>query len=405
MANPKPNLAREEATLKKPERLGLMGVDSFRYIVHDPERSKRFYLDNLGFREVARSTPEIERLEGAKTVVYGAQNIRVEVASPNGERTWAKKFLDLHPDGVSHITFRVRDLEHAVRFMKARGANFVDDPMVVDRDGGTYKKVSIISPLSDVIYSFIERPSNYDNFAPGFERVGDLYPRNEFGFRFVDHITSNTLTMAPAVWFYKHIMGMETYWNIQFHTSDVNPDWHKGSGLRSEVVWDPDSGIKFATNEPLMPKFRNSQINIFCNENFGSGVQHVAFAVPDILEAVDELHRRKILFLDAPEAYYDNLPERMRLRKIFNMDKPIDRLRDLGILLDGEDDHYLLQIFMKDSQTMYEEAKAGPFFYELIQRAGANGFGEGNFRALFESIEAGQEARMSGAAGDPPMSD
>ncbi len=393
MSDPKPTIITEEKQLAKPQRLGLLGVETYRYYVHDPERSHRFYTANLGFKEVARSVPELEKAEGAKFRVYGANNIRVEVGCPTSERTWASKYLENHPDGIESVTFRVRDIEHARKFMQERGGNFIDDePEVVLRDGGAYKRFSVASPLGDVIYRFVERSSGYDNHAPGFDRIGELHPRNEFGFRYVDHITSNTLTMMPAIWFYEKIMGMETYWHIKFHTGDVNPDWHKGSGLRSIVMWDPESGIKFATNEPLAPQYRQSQIAAYCADNFGSGVQHIAFALPDICEAVDELYRRKVLFLDAPDEYYNRLPERMKLKKIFNMDKPIERLKDLGILLDGEDNHYLLQIFMKDSQTAYNEKKAGPFFYELIQRAGAQGFGEGNFRALFESIEKGQSS-------------
>lgn len=378
----------------KPHRLGLMGIESFRYYVHDAERSRRFYVNNLAMKEVARSTPELSRLEGANTVVYGGGQARVEVAQPLDGRSYANRFLELHPDGVSDITFRVRSLEHAYNFLKERGAAFIDDePRTLDADGGTYRRFSIATPLGDVTYSFVERASNYDNYAPGYERTGDLVPKNEFGFRFIDHVTSNARTMMPVIWFYEKIMGLDYYWRIQFHTADVCQDWHRGSGLRSIVMWDPDSGIKFATNEPLAPHYRKSQISMYCDDNFGPGVQHVALAVPEICEVVEELHRRKVLFLDTPDEYYNRLPDRMQLKRIFNLDKPIDRLRELGILLDGEDNHYLLQIFLKDSQTHYSEKKAGPFFYELIQRKGANGFGEGNFRALFEAIEGEQTGR------------
>jgi 4-hydroxyphenylpyruvate dioxygenase len=384
----------------KPGRLGLLGVESFRYYVHDPERSRRFYIDGMGFKEVARSTPDLDRAEQCRTVVYGGGQARVEVGSPLGERTWPADFLRRHPDGVSNVAFRVRDLDYAVAFLRERGASFIDESGVEsDGDGGPWRSVTIATPLGDVTFTFIERPSDYDGYAPGFERTGDRNPRTDFGFRFIDHITANALTMMPVVWFYKHVMGLEEYWSIQFHTAeaaregDVCLDWHKNSGLRSIVMWDPDSGVKFATNEPLAPAWRNSQIAQYCRDNFGPGVQHLALAVPEICETVEELLRRNILFLEAPEAYYDNLPERLKIRRIFNLDKPIERLRDLGILLDGEDNHYLLQIFLKDSAQHYDDPKAGPFFYELIQRAGARGFGEGNFRALFESIEKEQAAR------------
>lgn len=373
----------------KPGRLGLMALENFRYYVHNPDRSRNFYLNSLGFKEIAKSNSEYEKREGCTVNVYGAGHSRVEVASPTDNRSFGSRFLELHPDGVSNLVFRVRDLDYAEAFLRERGAAFIDEvPFDYSADGGTYRGLSIASPLGDVVFSFIERSSDYDGYAPGFERLGDIYPKSEFNYRFVDHITVNTLTMMPAVFFYKHIMGFEEYWSIQFHSSESmeRQDWHNSSGLRSIVMWDPDSGIKFATNEPLAPMYRKSQIAKYCSDNFGNGVQHLALAVPEICDVVEELHRRKVLFLDSPDAYYDDLPKRMELKRIFKLDKPIDRLKDLGILLDGEDDHYLLQIFLRDSAAHYNDRKAGPFFYELIQRAGANGFGEGNFRALFDAI-------------------
>ncbi len=381
----------------KPGRLGLMSLEGFRYYVYDAQRSQNFYLNNLGFKKVAQSIKDTDKKLGHATAVYGAGHARVEVASPIDDRSWAKKFLDIHPDGVSNLIFRVKDLDYAIAFLAERGACFIDHhPLEVEGDGGHHRSISIASPLGDVVFTFVERSMKYDNYAPGFERVGDLTPRTEFNYRFVDHITSNTRTMMPTIWFYKYILGMDEYWNIQFHTADTEPDedvcldWHKNSGLRSIVMWDPDSGIKFATNEPLAPNYYNSQISKYCDDNFGSGVQHVALAVPEITEVVEELYDRKVLFLDSPDEYYSQLPERMQLKKIFNLDKPIDRLKELGILLDGEENHYLLQIFMKDSATSHMDPKAGPFFYELIQRRGHQGFGEGNFRALFEAIEGEQ---------------
>ena len=163
-----------------------------------------------------------------------------------------------------------------------------------------------------------------------------------------------------------------------------------GSGLKSLVYWDPECGIKFANNEPMRPFFRDSQINKFVDDNNGAGVQHIAFNVPRIIPTVEEMNRRGVSFLDTPGSYYDMLPARLERLKISNVQEAIDELRRLGILLDGSDDKYMLQIFLRDAGQTYHDPKAGPFFYEIIQRAGDPGFGGGNFRALFESIEREQ---------------
>jgi 4-hydroxyphenylpyruvate dioxygenase len=158
---------------------------------------------------------------------------------------------------------------------------------------------------------------------------------------------------------------------------------------------DPASGVKFATNEPMRPFFRESQINRFCEDHHGAGVQHVAFLVKEIIPAVEALRAHGIKFLPAPGTYYDLLPKRLENVKVRRLKEPMEALRRNHILVDGADDKYMLQIFMLDAMAMYGDEKAGPFFYEIIQREGDRGFGYGNFRALFESIEAAQRADAS----------
>jgi 4-hydroxyphenylpyruvate dioxygenase len=167
-----------------------------------------------------------------------------------------------------------------------------------------------------------------------------------------------------------------------------------GSGLRSIVMWDPRSGLKFANNEPLRPHFDKSQIAIFCADNRGPGIQHVALALPDVCKAVATLRQRAIQFLATPGTYYDALPERMRELKIPPVREPLQKLRELGVQLDGSEEGYLLQIFMKDASLYFDDPAAGPFFLELIQREGSRSFGEGNFRALFEAIEREQTGQI-----------
>ena len=156
-------------------------------------------------------------------------------------------------------------------------------------------------------------------------------------------------------------------------------------------MWDPKSGVKFATNEPLRPHFRDSQIAKFVDDNQGPGVQHVAFAVDNILYSVEELKRRGVDFMETPKAYYLALPERLAKLGITNVKEEIEELERLQILVDGAQDKYMLQIFLREAAQLHDDVRAGPFFYEVIQRCGDEGFGYGNFRALFESIERFQK--------------
>jgi 4-hydroxyphenylpyruvate dioxygenase len=165
----------------------------------------------------------------------------------------------------------------------------------------------------------------------------------------------------------------------------------EGTGLQSIVVWDPEGGIKFATNEPLRPKFRESQIAKFCYDNAGPGIQHIALSLPDIISSITTLKQMGIDFLPTPGSYYRALPERLERLKIRNVTQKLSDLERLEILLDGADDKYMLQIFLREAASIYDDERAGPFFYEVIQRCGDQGFGYGNFRALFESIEREQQ--------------
>jgi 4-hydroxyphenylpyruvate dioxygenase len=271
----------------------------------------------------------------------------------------------------------------------------MSDP-IEDKDerGGRYRAVEIATPLGDVAFRFVER-SDYRAFAPGFvdSGVGNAgRPENVFGITSIDHVTSNGLTMQPIIGWYKDVLGFEPFWEISFHTKDVAASLASGSGLRSIVMWDPESGVKFATNEPLRPQFRESQIWKFCDDNHGAGVQHIAFAVPNIISTVEELERRGVEFMKTPPSYYRDLPARLEKLGIHNVKEELAILEKLQILLDGADEKYMLQIFMREAKVLYDDSRAGPFFYEIIQRAGDPGFGYGNFRALFESIERAQRA-------------
>jgi 4-hydroxyphenylpyruvate dioxygenase len=156
-------------------------------------------------------------------------------------------------------------------------------------------------------------------------------------------------------------------------------------------MWDPQGDVKFATNEPLRPYFRESQIARFCYDNAGPGIQHLALRLPDIISSIQELNGRGVSFLPTHKNYYRLLPERLAKLGINEMKHSLADLEQLEILIDGENDKYMLQIFLREASSLYHDERAGPFFYELIERCGDQGFGYGNFRALFEAIERAQD--------------
>jgi 4-hydroxyphenylpyruvate dioxygenase len=384
------------------EGLGLTGFDSFHFLVGDLERSHQFYTRLLDWPLVARSNDALTERSAQKSHVYAAGNIQVVVSTPQSARGRAATYLRSHPDGVSSVSFRVRDLEQTWDFLAPRGATFLSDIETFrDSQGGTYRRFLIATPLGDLAYRFVER-KDYSGFAPEFDAVprddSAKGPANRMGFEFLDHVTSNAQTMTPTILWYRDVLGFEEYWNIQFHTEDVKKGDEHGSGLKSIVMWDPSSGLKFATNEPLRPFFKQSQVNVFVEENRGPGVQHIALRVPEIIPVVDEMKHRGVQFLDAPSSYFDNLTNWLSEKHVSRIKEPVDDLRRLNILADGENEKYLLQIFMRDGHQLWGDHQAGPFFYEVIQREGDPGFGYGNFRALFEAIE---QQQGSGAAPAP----
>ena len=376
--------------------LGLLGYESYTFVVENLARSRAFYTERFDFREVARSSAELSKRTGEESAVFGAGEARVVVTTPLGQGSAAARYLRRHPAGISTLSFRVKSLEQARAFLAARDATFLDDA-VDEREagGGTYRSFGIVTALGDVVFRFVER-GDFRAFAPGFEDVTPLDKGNKFGIERVDHVTGNARTMAPVIAFYRDVLGFEQFWKIQFHTDDVSTKLG-GTGLKSIVMWDRESGVKFASNEPLAPAFEASQIAKYVYDNQGPGIQHIAFSVPDIIGTVKELRASGVGFLSTPPSYFKHLPERLSRLGITNVREELAVLEQLEILVDGENDKYMLQIFLREAAAAYEDERAGPFFYEVIQRAGDEGFGYGNFRALFESIEREQSVRVSPA--------
>jgi 4-hydroxyphenylpyruvate dioxygenase len=375
--------------------IGITRLEGIHWYVRDLDRSRKFYGTKLDFAETWRSSPELERTGRQRSVCFSAGKIDIVCSTPLGDGGCrASRFLAKHPDGVGTLVFEVEDAARAFALVEERGGTPIEEVQTFTDDGGTLRQFSITTPFGDCTFRFRERRGFRALYPGAVQAAPPFRPTNRYGFEEIDHVTSNFQTMKPMLLWLEHVLGFEQMWEVAFHTSDVDPARRTGSGLKSIVMWDPTSNVKFANNEPARPFFKSSQINIFNEELRGDGVQHVALTVGNIIEAVCGLRGAGVSFMPTPGAYYDMLPDRIDRSGIKAIDEDIKILRDLGILVDGDHDHsYMLQIFLKEASGLYKDPAAGPFFYEIIQRKGDRGFGAGNFRALFESIEREQQGR------------
>jgi 4-hydroxyphenylpyruvate dioxygenase len=367
-------------------RIGIRRIDSLHFFVRDLERSRAHYTKQLGFVERAVSGPEFAFAHGAKASLLEAGDVAFLFMAPTSDDSECASWLAFHPEGVGRVVFEVDDVEHAYHVLRMRGAtptSAIEQGELID---GRVRWFDIATPLGATTFRFVQRAGMRALF-PGLirhERRRGV-PSNRFGVLGIDHLTSNFLTLAPAIAWMEQVLGFERFWDISFHTQDVRAEADGGSGLNSIVMWDPSSGIKLANNEPAAPAYENSQIYRFCVEHRGAGVQHVALAVENILGCVSVMRDRGVGFMPTPNAYYERLRERG-----IQLTESIEKLRRLQVLVDGEGSNYLLQIFLRDAASTFGDPEAGPLFLELIQRKGDRGFGAGNFRALFESIEREQ---------------
>ncbi|MFT3769304.1 MAG: 4-hydroxyphenylpyruvate dioxygenase [Minicystis sp.] len=384
--------------MSKVSPIGIKRIEALSYYVHDLERTRRFLTDKLDFEDVGASSPEMDKEGRQRAAVVRAGNCTLVLIEPIGEGGRAWRFLRKHPEGVGTLTFEVEDAARAFALLEERGGTPITDVQRFEDDGGKLAMFSITTPFGDTTFRFVER-QGYHALFPGFvPHAAPKGGKNRFGFDAVDHITANFQTMAPALLWMEHVLGFEKYWDVKFHTKDVAADAEHGSGLKSIVMWDPPSGVKFANNEPWRPYFKESQINVFSEDHRGDGVQHAAITTADIITTVRGLRERGVEFMPTPGAYYDMLPEHLARIGVGSIDEDVKILRDLEILVDGGATRsYLLQIFLKESAGLHKDPEAGPFFFEILQRKGDKGFGAGNFRALFESIE--REQRRMGKVG------
>jgi 4-hydroxyphenylpyruvate dioxygenase len=374
------------------ESLGLRRVASMHVFVRDLERSRDHYVNKLDFSEIAVSTQDFELDQRARASVVEAGGARFVFVEPLGSKGESFRWLEKHPEGIGRIVFDVENVERTFAILTARGATPVTGIERRNVEGDTVTWFDIATPLGDVLFRFVQHRGPTP-IIPDLARVEPRTQGNRFGIKEVDHITTNFLTLLPAIRWMEEVMGLERYWDVSFHTQDVKKGNFGGSGLKSTVMCDPESGLKFANNEPAAPFFKSSQIYIFCEDNRGVGIQHVALAVDDIVAAVRGTRALGLEFMSTPGAYYDMLPEHLRSLGVGEIDENLDVLRELEILVDGgARSSYLLQVFMREAAVLFNDRQAGPLFLELIQRKGDKGFGGGNFRALFESIERQQRS-------------
>ncbi len=376
----------------KKEPIGIERIAAVHFFLHDLNRTCDHYVNVLDFQEVAVSTPAFEIEHHARASVVEAGDVRFvlfEATEPRGE---THQWLQRHPEGVGRVVFDVTDAERAFALLTERGATPVSGIQRRVVEGGLVSWFDIATAFGDTLFRFVQHEGRTP-IMPNLQRLDTTgHVSNRFGITHIDHVTTNFLTMQPALAWMEQVMGFERFWNIDFHTQDVDRGNVHGSGLKSIVMHDPYSGLKFANNEPAQPNFHSSQIYLFYVDHRGAGIQHLALGVTDLIGAVNGMRERGGQFMPTPKTYYDMLPERLREIGVNHLEEELDVLRDMQILVDGQADRsYLLQIFMKEASGIFHDAEAGPVFIELLQRKGDLGFGGGNFRALFESIERQQQ--------------
>jgi 4-hydroxyphenylpyruvate dioxygenase len=360
--------------------IALKRIDHVRMFVGNARQSAYFYRNAFGFQVIAYAGLETGVRHEACYVLRQGQ-ITLVLASPlTGKHSDAQRLV-MHGDGVQSIALEVGDVSAAFNCAVARGAEPATAPQKIEDEFGVYEFAEI-KAYGDTTHALIDRSRYKGVFAPGFKPMdADRYSPDSFhpvGLKVIDHIVANVEEGKMGDWveYYSKIMGFSVL--ATFDDKDISTDY---SALMSKVVADGRGRIKFPINEPAKSR-RRSQIDEFLDFYGGPGVQHIAMATGDIISSVRAMIKNDVSFLKVPPAYYELLPDRVgELKEDFH------ELAELGILVDRDDEGYLLQIFTKpveDRPTL---------FFEIIQRRGARSFGKGNFKALFEAIEREQARR------------
>lgn len=357
--------------------LPINGTDYIEFYVGDAPQAAHYYQSAFGFQR--RAFKGLETGSRDQTSILVQQDkIRFVFTSAHDPDSYIAEHVRIHGDGVRDIALWVDDAVHSFEETVNRGATTVSEPEELEDEFGKVIKASIAT-YGDTIHTFVERNEYKGVFMPGFvPQSNPNWAPEDVGLRYVDHCVGNVYLgeMDKYASFYSNVMGFRNL--LSFDDKDISTEY---SALMSKVMANGNDRIKFPINEPAHGR-KKSQIEEYLDYYRGQGVQHVAMATENIIDTVTQLLARGVSFLTVPESYYDVLPDR-----VGKIDEEIAALSKLGILVDRDDEGYLLQIFTKPVQTR------PTVFYEIIQRKGAKSFGKGNFQALFQSIEREQARR------------
>lgn len=354
--------------------LKLKRIHHIELFVGNAKQAAFYYRKAFGFSQYAYAGLETG-IRDHTSYVLTQNKIRFVFTTPLTSEHPASRHIAKHGDGVRDIAFEVDDVDAAFEAAVSRGAEAAAEPFSLRDELGTVRRAAIRT-YGDTVHSLISTKGYRGAFLPGYE--SREIPGQSTGLLLVDHIVGNVELGKMEYWanWYAKILGFKRY--ISFDDKDISTDY---SALMSIVMSDNSYSIKFPINEPAEGK-KKSQIEEYLDFYGGPGVQHIAMRTEDIVETVRALTRNGIEFLQVPDVYYDELPAR-----VGKIDEALETIRPLGVLVDRDDEGYLLQLFTKpveDRPTL---------FFEIIQRKGSRGFGKGNFKALFEAIEAEQALR------------
>jgi 4-hydroxyphenylpyruvate dioxygenase len=369
--------ANQAAGESQQDFLPLNGTDHVEFYVGNAKQAAHFYRTALGMSLTAYRGPETGTRDRVSYLVEQGK-IRFLFTTPLHPDHPIAAHIHQHGDGVRDIALWVDDAESAWRETTRRGAGSVREPETVSDPNGEVR-FSSIALYGDTIHTFVERKNYRGTFLPGFQAVPQPDPlARPVGLKYVDHMVGNVGWGEMNRWvaFYRDVMGFREYQH--FDDKDISTEY---SALMSKVMANGNDRVKFPINEPAEGR-KKSQIEEYLDFYHGPGVQHIAMATDDIIQTVTRLRDQGIAFLQVPSTYYQQLEAR-----VGTIDEPVSELSALGILVDRDDEGYMLQIFTKpveDRPTL---------FFEIIQRKGSRSFGKGNFKALFEAIEREQALR------------
>jgi len=352
------------------------GTDHLEFYVGNAKQSAMYYQAALGFEIVAYAGPETG-VRDRVSYVLQQDKIRIVLTASLLPGTEIAQHVAEHGDGVKVLALWVDDAEQAFYTALSRGAEAAFAPKTLRNDDGEVV-LAAIKTYGDTIHTLVERKNYKGVFMPGYEPRKNAYPSKSVGLKYVDHCVGNVELGGMNKWvkFYQDVMGFKLL--ITFDDKDISTEY---TALMSKVVSNGNGYIKFPINEPAKG-LKKSQIEEYLDFYRGAGVQHIAVATDNILETIAQLRANGVEFLYVPEVYYEDA-----LDRVGKIDENIQDLKALNILVDRDEDGYLLQIFTKPIQDR------PTVFFEIIQRRGAKSFGKGNFKALFEAIEREQELR------------